>query len=209
MSDCLTLQKFTPFLGGHGLLLEQLLGNGLKAFAHNNTLDVLSRSDSDIETLRWFQAQLNQTTTDSFPVSLDEERSFFYDFIQPGYTDDSNGNGRILVQGIPLAINNWQDIVGGIFLMNFPDRREALARVNRYFEQPQALFDETPYRRRNDPVSFESTITSEEQSAFLNILMPAYDHSSEMPWRIIATHRAIQTILILKIYQKEKGVFSC
>jgi len=91
--------------------------------------------------------------------------------------------------------------------MNFPDRREALARVNRYFEQSQALFDETPYRRRNDPVSFESKITLEEQSVLLNILMPAHDRSSEMAWRIVATRRAIQTILVLRVYQKGKGIF--
>ena len=48
-------------------------------------------------------------------------------------------------------------------------------------------------------------MTPAKQSVFLNILMPSHDNSSEQAWRIIASRRAINTILAVKIYQKEKG----
>jgi hypothetical protein len=205
LSDCVALQKFGQFLNGNGLLAEQLIGMAIESLAHHHTLAMLSLFDFDVQTLRSFQSQLNSSATASFPFSHDETQMVLYDTIQRGFTDDGHGGGRVLPPGLFLAVNDWTDMVSGIFLMNFFNRRDALAMVENYLAQSQLLLDQTPYQRQSRADMLNDKERPAQKSFFLKTLIPSYDSASQQAWRLISLRQVIRTVVAIQLYQKEKG----
>jgi len=206
LDDCLVLYKFGNHLSGKGLLIEQLVGIAIEATAMDRTLEVVDKLDVDAETLRRIQEELEKIYAKRWPiVNLDGEKAFWYDYIQQTFTDDGRGNGRMLIRGLPLADGDWKEAVSG-FVSGYPDRKEVISRIDRYFESAANLSEIAPWELRSKASEGEKQNWIElGTGSFLLIpLVSSHRKVGELGWRQRQGRVAIITVLGALRYQKDR-----
>ena len=106
LNSCLALLKFARHQQGQGLWIEQLVAIATEAVAHSGFFAILQKTDAPADTLKNIQQALKQQfDRQKAIINLQAEKTFWYDFIQRGFTDDGKGSGRVLKQGLPFAVN--------------------------------------------------------------------------------------------------------
>ena len=78
------------------------------------------------------------------------EKALFYDMIQQGFTDDGQGNGRPLVQGVLVAADTPLDWWKDLLLFDYPDRRETTQRIDTFYRTMDRMANQrTPWQKKN------------------------------------------------------------
>jgi len=207
LRDCSVLQKFGNHLHGQGLLIEQLVGVAIEAIPLNEISSILKNTDVSTDALRAIQEELAKQVEKRKPIiSLEAEKVFWYDQIQRGFTDDGQGDGRLLKQGLPYVVQDIKDFLWRLFTFRYPSRQEFIATIDEYFEQVDRLFEETPwdlYNKDTDEDEWNQILN--QASLMLKILGPAHKRVSQIAWRL-ETHRiGLLTLLAIMQYQKNEG----
>ncbi len=205
LNNCLVLQTFGRHLQRKGLLIEQMVGIAIEAVAHQRTFMLLEKQDIQVDMLRDFHTKLENNLSNTGPImDWHAEKVFWYDLVQRGFTDDGNGNGRVLKNGLPLAIKDARSSLAGFFFWSYPDRREVVATIDRYFEESSDLLEKTPYELH---LKGESHLWDElgKECFMLQMLGPAHGSLSELSWRLKTARSGLLTVVAVLLYQKEKG----
>ncbi len=209
MKDCIVLQKLGIHLQGKGLLIEQLVGAAIEALAHSEILKILDRIDVPAETLKTVQNELAKQFEMSEPIiNLEAEKVFLYDKIQRNFTDDGNGDGRVLLRGLPYAINGWKDFIG-FMRFSYPSRREVVANIDSYFEEIDRFLGKTPSDLKNLGI-YENKTGGFEQTGPLLLRSLGYSsfiRISQMSWRLETHRRGVLTIAAILRYRKALGQY--
>ena len=206
LSDCVALTKFSGHLQGHGLLIEQLVGIAIEALAQNAIFMLMERVDVPADVLKSTQEELDKQFGKHEPViSMEAEKVFWYDQIQRTFTDDGHGGGRVLMRGLPLAAGDWKSGLWGLVSFSYPDRREVVANIDKYFERFAEILAETPWELRDETIDDQVWNEVHITPLMLKIQTPAHERISQIAWRMKTGREALLTVLAVMRYEKEKG----
>ncbi|MFQ6034643.1 MAG: hypothetical protein ACE5NM_02200 [Sedimentisphaerales bacterium] len=207
LRDCAILLKFGNHLYGQGLLIEQLVGVAIEGLTHGEISTILKNTDVPADALRFVQDELAKQFKKQKPIiSLEAEKVFWYDLIQRGFTDDGQGDGRLLKQGLPYVVQDSKDFFGRLLTFRYPSRQEFAAKIDEYFEQVDKLFEVTPWDLHNKEKDTEKwNRTLEQSSLMLKIQGPAHERVSQIGWRMKTGREALLTVLAIMRYEKDKG----
>jgi len=206
LSDCVALTKFSGHLQGHGLLIEQLVGIAIEALAQNAIFMLMERVDVPADILKSTQEELDKQFGKHEPViSMEAEKVFWYDQIQRTFTDDGHGGGRVLMRGLPLAAGDWKSGLWGLVSFSYPDRREVVANIDKYFERFAEILAETPWELRDETIDDQVWNEVHITPLMLKIQTPAHERISQIAWRMKTGREALLTVLAVMRYEKEKG----
>jgi hypothetical protein len=210
LQDCVFLQRFGGHLYGQGLLIEQLVGVAIEALAHGEISSILKNADVPADVLRFLHNELEKPfKKQELIISLKAEKVLWYDLIQRTFTDDGQGDGRVLKQGLPYVVQDSKDFFWRLLTFRYPSRQEFVAKIDEYFEQVDQLFEETPWDLHNKDADVDEWDQIFEQSSLmmLRIVGPAYEMLSQIAWRT-ETHRiALLALLAIMRHDKDKGLY--
>jgi hypothetical protein len=210
LQDCVFLQRFGGHLYGQGLLIEQLVGVAIEALAHGEISSILKNTDVPADVLRFLHNELEKPfKKQELIISLKAEKVLWYDLIQRTFTDDGQGDGRVLKQGLPYVVQDSKDFFWRLLTFRYPSRQEFVAKIDEYFEQVDQLFEETPWDLHNKDADVDEWDQIFEQSSLmmLRIVGPAYEMLSQIAWRT-ETHRiALLALLAIMRHDKDKGLY--
>jgi len=162
-NDSVVLQKFGGHLQGKGPLTAQLTGVAIEARGRRMMLRIMDSDDVPADMLRRAQEELeNQYRNQSKIIDLEAEKACCYDYIQRTFTDDGEGSGRVLIRGLPFAASNWRSGLWRFVSFSFPDRREVVARIDRYFQQANEFIDKTPWQLHRGSCSHQEARLKDE-----------------------------------------------
>ena len=207
LDDCLVLQKFGSHRSGRGLLIEQMVGIAIEAMAMDRTFTVLDKLDVNGETLRRVQEELAKIyAKQELIINLDGEKVFWCDSIQQTFTNDGEGNGRMLIRGLPIVVGDWKEALSG-FVSGYPDRKEVMAQIDRYFESLADLFKITPWEVYGAATkSYKQNWAELGTGSFLLSLQgPSHRKVGELSWRLRQGRVALITVLGVLRYKKDRG----
>ena len=205
--DCISLLRFGRQQQGKGLLIEQLVGIAVEALAHGSISMIMEKSDVSADTLKNIQEKLQaEFARPQDVINLDGEKAFLYDYIQRTFTDDGRGGGRMLVRGAPLAVGDWKRGLWRFVTLSYPDRREITAKVDQYYQLAEQVFDETPWRARQEDES-EKYMEIAGDSFLLKTTAPAHGRVVQIEWRMKTMRLGLLTVLALERFEKDKGEY--
>lgn len=205
LNDCLVLQKFGSHLQGNGLLVNQSLGIGIEDRSHRTIFMILEKADVSADALKNIHEKLQaEFARDHDIINLDGEKAFFYDYIQRSFTDDGRGGGRMLARGLPMAVGNWKDGLWKFITLSYPDRREVTAWIDNYYQLAEQVFDETPWRARQEDESEKYTQIAGD-SFLLRIAAPAHGRIVRLDWRVKTMRLGLLTVMALERFEKDRG----
>ena len=209
LSDCVALTKFGGHLQGHGLLIEQLAGIAIEGLANSVTFDLLDSFAVSADLLKNTLQQLNEQFDTQKPViSLEAEKAFWYDQIQWAFTDDGQGNGRMLARGMPYVVtDDWKQILWRFVSFNHPDRKDAVTTIDKYFMKADELFALSPRDLQNEGIDANEWDDALRLSYMLKEQGPAQYRVGQISWRVKTGRQALLTVLAVMRYEKEKGEY--
>ncbi len=204
LDDCIVLQKFGGHLQGKGLLVEHLVGIAIEAFAQRSTFMILEKADVPVSVLKNLQEELEEVYAGQEAViNLETEKTFWYDLVQWGFTDDGKGSGRVLKRGLPLVMGDWKDGLWGFITWGYPDRREVTNTIDRYFQRAEELLGYTPWELHTKSLESEGWEEMAKHCLMLQIVGPAHNKVGQIVWRLKTRRAALLTVLSILIYEKD------
>jgi hypothetical protein len=207
LQDCLVLQKFGIYLQLGRTIIEPLVGRSVESQGNARMFQVLDRAELSSDDLLHLQKQIEgfyENAVSQWDFSL--EKAFWYDYVQRTFTDDGKGGGRMLPRGIPLVVNDYQDVLKG-FLLGYPDRREVIAKIDDFFDRQRKVSEKTPWQLQ--VVGFDLLKFKENMDVglLMKIEMGAINRVGELFWRLRTERAALLTVLALKRWRIEQGVY--
>ncbi len=199
VDDLTTVIKFSSYFQGE-TLVEQLVSVAIKSFAYNKTIQLLWHADLSAAQLKRLQDELSSSFPNEFPFDLTGEKAFWYSHIEMGFTDDGQGNGRILRSGVIYVVRDWKDSIWCFLTFSYPDKKQAIAKVERTFDEIQRNLQITPWQKQD-----KSLLNPPPQtSLMLKMLFSDFDKIAFMGWRLKTQQQAAPTIIAVLRYKKEK-----
>lgn len=209
LSDCVALTKFGGHLHGHGLLIEQLVGIAIEGLANGTTFRLLDRIDVPAEVLKNAQEEFDKQFGRQVPViSMEGEKVFWYDQIQRTFTDDGQGGGRMLARGMAYVVtDDWKENLWRFVSFNYPNRREVVANIDKYFERFAEIVTETPLELSDEVIDEQVWNEVNITPIMLKIQTPAHERVGQIAWRMKSGREALLAVLAVMRYEKEKGLY--
>ncbi len=202
LSDCVAMTRCGRFMAGTGLLLEELVGVAITALGHRSTLHVLEVADVSETQLASTYSQLNAILQSDIPfMPLDFEKALINDFVQRSFTDDGQGNGRILASGMMLAASSATQSLKGLLLFDYPDRREITNKIDLFYNKIETQSGLSPWQLHERPVESEAT----DNFWYMDLLGPAFARTAQLGWRLKTNNEATLAIIGIKHYQATQG----
>ena len=202
--DCLVLQAMGRHLQGKGSLADQLVGISIESLCYDSIAIILKRSDLPTSALARLQEQLEtRFNLHRRVVNLDSEKAIWYDQIQRHFTDDGHGGGHALKGGLPFAAGDLGENVLRTLLFDYPDRREATAMVECYFDRAAQKLATMP--RRAELGNRVDEGGSPTENLLLALVSPAHDRVIRQAWRLKTHEAARLTLVPLQRYALDHG----
>jgi hypothetical protein len=205
LDDCLAAWTFGWHMQGKGLLNEQLVGIAIEAVGCHSVPVILHRCEVPPTILERIHKRLRALVDPCRPaVHLDGEKVFWRDRIQRTFTDDGQGGGRALPKGMPYTAGDWLDNLLGVLVFDYPDRRDAEAMVEQYFERMEGSLSRTPYGdgSSGDP---EMASLRAAPNALLALVEPAHQRVGQLVWRMKTGELATLTTVAVLRHAAERG----
>lgn len=204
IDDTLIFCEFARHLMGKGLVLEGLIGVAMESCAWESVYELLDQVDISAEDLFRFQQVVEKNyDPNTSLIGLEIERAYSYDYVQRMFTDDGQGDGRLLLKGTDLVASNWIDVAKGI-AVGFPRRKEAVAMIDKLYAEAEKLSRFTPWMlhtNERDSESFENTLS---HSGYL--LQMSFDSLSKalpIGWQVRASQAGLIGTLVILRFEKE------
>jgi hypothetical protein len=207
LSNCVALTKFGGHLQGNGLLIEQLVGIAIEGLANIMTFTLLDRYAVPPDVLKNTQEELKRQFLKQKPViSMEAEKVFWYDQIQRAFTDDGQGDGRMLVRGMAYAVtDDWKQNLWRFISFNHPRRQEVVANIDKYFGRFAQILTETPWDLHEEIIDDQIWNEINISPLLLKHQTPALKRVNQITWRLRTSRQALLTALAVICYEKEKG----
>lgn len=139
---------------------------------------------------------------------MENEKAFWYDLIQYGFTDNGNGNGRMLKDGLVLATgNNKYKFFWRVISFNYPDRRQVTEMTDRYFDMLQKVIEKTPWQLHNDDSDFQKLKEIQNECIMLLPFERSQNKIGEIAWRMKTGRNGLLATIAVLRYKKEKGTY--
>lgn len=103
LEDAVVSIKFAKHLQGKKILIEQLVGISIEAVGLHAINEVLETYEISPNSLEQLQRKLEHLSSYEKIIDLEIEKAVVYDYIQNSFTDNGQGNGRMLLKGLVLA----------------------------------------------------------------------------------------------------------
>jgi len=208
LDDCLALQRVGRHLQGKGSLNSQLVGISIEAFAYDGVTTILRHWEVPLSVLAHVQKEL----TSSFDfnrqvIDLACEKALWCDRIQRTFTDDGQGGGHALSRGFIYAAGDWRDNLINTFKFHYPDRGEAMAMVDQYFQHAQRRLDAPPPPMAKACAEPNDLAPISTLNVMLSLLTPAYDRVAQLAWRLKTHEIGLITLLAIQRYSHEYGSY--
>jgi hypothetical protein len=204
LDDCLVLRRFGRHLQDKGPFNGQLVGISIEALAYNGMTAILQSSDVPPVILEHVQKELvSSFDLNRQIIDLDWEKALWFDRIQRTFTDDGHGGGHALSRGFPYAAGDWKDNLINTFRFHYPDRRETVAMVERYFQWAQGWLNKPPDAQDRAEPNDSNPVSS--LNMFFSLVTPAYERSRQISWRVKTHEIAVITLLVIQRYFRENG----
>jgi hypothetical protein len=205
--DCLVLQRVGRHLEGKNSLTEQLIGVAIEQSGYDGIFTILKRPDLGATVLERVQKGLLAAFDEKRRViNLDCEKAFWYDMIQRTFTDDGHGGGHALGPGFIYAAGTWGGNLARTFLFHYPDRREAIAVIDRYFERAEVALTVPPARIESER-PWEKVSRAASESVLLSLMGPVHEGMSNLEWRAKTYEAAAVTAVAIFRYKLDKGQY--
>jgi len=138
-------------------------------------------------------------------MCLDYEKALWYDEIQRTFTDDGKGGGRALAEGLFYASGDWKGNLLNTVRFRYPDRRQTIAMVDRYFLWAQERLN-TPPDAEHLGEPNDSSRAPTTNSMFS--LTPAYHgRLALMGWQLKTHEIGVITLLAIQRYFRATGSY--
>jgi hypothetical protein len=204
LDDCLVLRKFGRHLQNKGALNSQTGGISIEHLGYDSLIAILQRPDVPSAILERIQKELvSDFDLNRQAISLDGEKALWYGIIQRTFTDDGQGGGHALSQGFPYARGDWKHNLVNTFRFHYPDRRETVTMVERYFQWAQGRLNAPPDRHEREKPDDSNQVSS--LSIFFSITTPAYERVAQLAWRLKTHETAVVTLLAIQRYFRANG----
>lgn len=203
LDDCLAVWTFGRHMQGKGLLNDQLVGVAIQAIGCQSVRTILHRCEVPPAVLERLHGRLTGLVDPGRPVvNLDGEKVFWHDRIQRTFTDDGQGGGRALSKGVPYAAGDWLDNLLGILAFSYPDRRDAEAMIEQYFEQMSCHLLRRPYDS-DSPSNLEMPPLQPLPNTLLAVVELAHQRLGGLLWMLKTDELATLTIVAVLRYAAE------
>lgn len=156
----------------------------------------------------------------SFEVCIEGERAFYYDAIQKTYTDDGNGDGRMLAASLvsmglgyvpgsaptdisqSLAKHKVSNVVGFFF----PSKKETLAKGDVFYDE-FVEYVRTPASVRRANPNDKPQLTDQENRKFpvLALMIPAFEKMAFTQSSFETNLAGTKIMLALELYRARHG----
>jgi len=205
MRDCVILMKYGHDMQGNGFLIEQLVGIAIEALGLGESFKILDKVDVPPEFLEDTQRNLEKLIEEDKPViSFNSEKVFWYDLIQSSFTDDGNGDGRLLGRGLPYVVDSDWTLLR-MLLFDYPGRKETLTKVERFFNKSAEFLAAPPWDLHSQGVDANSWTDDLKISMMLDLQGPVHYRVSQIGWRMKTQRRCLLTVIALSLYKKKNG----
>ncbi|NLH99166.1 MAG: hypothetical protein GX446_06695 [Chthonomonadales bacterium] len=207
LDDSLVLVGFGMHLEGRGTQAEQLVGIALEAMATHAVLTLLDSYEAAARDLARVQTRLaDLNARHASLLDLAGDKAVWLAMIQRTFTDDGAGNGRVLKEGLPLAAGGWKDGVTSLLSFGYPDRREMISLIERYYSEYQLALETPPSDPRHEARQDRWKALADE-SFLLSVAAPAMERMVALVWRATASRRALLTTMAVQRYERDHGVY--
>ena len=206
LDDCLVLCRFGRHLQNKASLHGQMVGTSIEALGYDGIAATVPDAQVPLETLAHVQKELESRFDLHRQVTdLACENAFWCDQIQRTFTDDGKGGGHALRRGFAYAAGDWKDSLLNMFRFRYPDRRETVAMVERFFQQAQRRLNAPP----NAPDPAASGIGSQESTLniFFSLVTPTYGRLALQDWRLKTHESGLITLLAIQRYFRANGSY--
>lgn len=204
LDDCLVLRRLGRHLQARGLLIEQLAGIAIEAMGYDGITAIAQTSDVPIVVLAHVQEELERDfDLNRRVVDLEAERAHMLDCIQSTFTDDGKGGGHALSEGFVFAPGDWKANLLNTLRFRYPDRREAVAVVERHFQRAQERLNVLPEPKRIAEPNhlFRGSVLD----LMLSLAVPAYEGVTLQGWRLKTHESGVITLLAIQRYFRANG----
>lgn len=206
LDDCLVLRQFGRHLQDQGSLNGQLTGIAIESISYDGIVALLSAFEVSPAVLEYIQKDLaSRFDRNRQVVDLECEKAFWLDRIQRTFTDDGRGGGHALRQGFPYAPGDWKDNLLNTLRFRYPDRRETVAMVERYFQWAQHRLNGTPGAQDNAEPSLSLPMSA--LNIFFSIVTPTYERVAQQAWRLKTHESGVITLLAIQRYFRANGSY--
>lgn len=206
LKDCNVLRRFGGHCSGRGILIEQLVGISVEAMAIATIETILYEQDVNAEILKWLQNELEKDYGgNTFVVDIEAEKAFWLDWIQRGFTDDGNGNGRVLREGLPLVVADEMSGLSGFLFGTYPDRRQFTESIESLFDGFDKKYDTAPWQVQRDEEEIFESLDFSSTSVLLGISFRGFYKVKQIGWRYVCERNALVAICAVLRCKQEKG----
>ncbi len=204
LEDCLVLRRWGRHLQNRGALNGQMVGISTEAIGYDGIVAILTDAKVPPEVLEHVQKELaSGFDLGRQVIDLDCEKAFWYDQVQRTFTDDGRGGGHALSQGFVYAAENWKESLVNTLRFRYPDRRETVALVDRFFQQAQSRLNTPP--NALGPGAPNASMEAATLNLFFSIVTGAYEGVARQAWRLKTHETAALTLLALQRYHRAMG----
>lgn len=204
--NCLVLQKFGMHLQGQGFLAEQMVGVLIETIAQQRTFILSEGQDISVELLKNFHNKLKGLNNKKPVINLKPEGVGWYDLVQRGFTDDGEGSGRVLKNGLAFVISDAKSSLMNFFFFSYPDRRDVVKMLDGYFVKAEKLLEKTPWQLHIENNS-QGWNEIGKKCFILKTLGPAYGKLGEKAWALKTSRTALMTVMAALLYKADKGEY--
>jgi len=206
VDDCLVLRRFGRHLQNRGGLNGQLVGVSIEALGYDGITAFVQDADVPSGLLERVQRELvSSFDLNRQVIDMDCEKTLWYDRIQRTFTDDGEGGGHALPKGFAYATGDWKDNLLNTFRFRYPDRRETVAMVDRFFQRQQERLNVLPSAEQHVAPSEAPQIVT--LTLLLSFVTPAYEHVARLAWRLKTHEIATVTVLAIQRYFRANGSY--
>ncbi|MDY0356863.1 MAG: hypothetical protein RBR19_13355 [Sedimentisphaerales bacterium] len=197
-----------------GTLVEQLVGLALCDLSYDAVLAVLDYCQVDANTLKLtltsFQGRLNRIEVPHFSGG---EELYGYDSIQRSFTDDGNGDGRLIPgrlyetkKGRASLYTQPISYLDALWVsLNHPGRSETQSLFAEYFDCVADLARQSPWQLHAATTSYEEELQEMlEGNYYLRDGFTAIAQCIRLGWRGKADAHATVTMLAVLTYEAQK-----
>lgn len=215
LKNTLDSHKIGLHMSGPVTLVEQLIGAAICAITFDTIFAILDRVEINSRIMTRFQDQLEQQLQKSKQLNFSiGEKIFSLDMIQRSFTDDGNGDGKLipgkLIEGIgdsPLCPSISYPLAILISLKN-PSRNETVQTVTKLYKNLDNLAQETPWQQHQKATSYEAEIRKiSKDNFFLQSSANTIGRVCEILQRTKIHGKALITTIAILRYKADKGDF--
>jgi len=207
VDDSISLFRFAYLLEGRGLLIEQILATAIEGLARSTTINMMAKTKLSGQQLKRLQDELQTMFgSEKQPIDFNSEKAISYAIIQQGFTDDGRGGGKMLYPATPYFAGDWKDTLWDFLTFSYPDRRQAVAEIDKFFAEAQSKIETFP-SRKEESLPFMPEYSPVFAPLSLKIISPSFDHIGIIVRRVKIQREAILTILAVLRFHSRTGSY--